>query len=393
MRQPRLGRQRHLELQPPLGEPPVQLVELDVDDPHQLIGVKPVENQHIVEAVDELRLERGAHRRHHLLLTAARPEVGRQDEDRVAEVHRAALPIREPALVEHLQQDVEHIRVGLFHLVEEHHRVGTPAHRLGQLTTLVITDVAGRSTHHAGHRVLLAILAHVDADHRPLIVEQEVGQCLGQLGLTDTGGAEEQKRSGRPVGVGDSRPSATHRVRDGLHGPLLPDDALAQLVFHPQQLGGLALQQPAGRDARPCRHHIGDVVGTDLFLEHHVGPGVSRRQRCVEFLFHLRDAAVTQLGGLGQVAVALGTLGLAAQRVELFLEFADNVDGVLLVVPARGQLGELLFVVGQFCAQLLQALLGCRVFFFGQRHLFDLESAHHPFDFVDLDGPRVDFHP
>ena len=283
--------------------------------------------------------------------------------------------------------------MGLFHLVEEHHRVRTPAHRLGQLTTLVVTDVAGRRAHQSGHRVLLAVLAHVDADHRPLVVEQEVGQRLGQLGLADTGGAEEQKRSGRPVGVGDSRPSAAHRVGDGLHGLLLPDDAPAQLVFHPQQLGGLALQQPAGRDAGPCRHHIGDVVGTDLLLEHHVGPRLSRRQRGVEFLFHLGDAAVAQLGGLGQVAVALGAVGLATQRVELFLEFADDVDGVLLVVPARGQLGKLLFVVRQFCAQLLQALLGCRVFFFGERHLFDLESAHQPFDFVDLDGTRVDLHP
>ena len=279
-------------------------------------------------------LNAAAHRGHHLLLAAARPEVGRQDQDGVAEVDRAALPVGEPAFVEHLQQHVEHVRVGLFDLVEQHHRVGPPAHRLGQLTALVVADVAGRRTHQASHRVLLAVLAHVDADHRALVVEQEVGQRLGQLGLADAGGAEEQERSGRPVGVGDPGPAAAHRVGHGLHGLPLSDHALAQLVFHPQQLGGLALQQPSGRDAGPGRHHVGDVVGTDLLLEHHVLAGLGLRQRGVELLLHLGDAPVAQLGGLGQVAVALGALGLAAQRLELFLELADDVDRVLLVLPA-----------------------------------------------------------
>src|SRR5690606_27663535 len=62
-----------------------------------------------------------------------RAEVRGQHEDRVAEVHRAALTVGEAAVVEHLQEDVEDLRVGLLDLVEQHDRVGPTAHRLGEL--------------------------------------------------------------------------------------------------------------------------------------------------------------------------------------------------------------------------------------------------------------------
>jgi hypothetical protein len=101
----------------------------------------------------------------------------------------------------------------------------------------------------------------------------------------------------------------------------------------------------------------------------------------------------TQLGGLGQITVALGPLGLPAQRVQLFLQFADDVDGVLLVLPPGGELGQFLLLVGQVGAQLLQALLGRRVFLFGQRHFFDLEPAYQPLHSSTSTGPRVDLHP
>ena len=139
--------------------------------------------------------------------------------------------------------------------------------------------------------------------------------------------------------------------------------------------------------------HVGDVVGTDLFLEHHALFCLGRRKRGVELLLYLGDTPVAQLGGLGEVAVALGALGFPTQCIELFFEFADDVNGVFLVLPLRRKAGELLLFVGQLRAQLLQPLLGRRVFFFGQRHLFDLEAAHQALDLVDLDRPRVDLHP
>ncbi len=146
--------------------------------------------------------------------TGTRAQVRRQDQDHVAEVDRAALAVGEPAVVEHLQQDVEDLRVGLLDLVEQDHGVRPAADRLGELAALVVADVAGRRTDQPRHRVLLGVLAHVDADDRPLVVEQEVRERLGQLGLADAGRAEEQERAGRPVGVGDAGPGAPDGVGD-----------------------------------------------------------------------------------------------------------------------------------------------------------------------------------
>jgi hypothetical protein len=112
------------------------------------------------------------------------------DDDGVAEVHGASLPVREPAVVEHLQQDVEHIRVGLLDLVHQDHGVRPAADGLGQVTALLVADIAGRRADESGHGVLLHELGHVDADHGLLGVEHELGQGLAQLGLADAGLAQ-----------------------------------------------------------------------------------------------------------------------------------------------------------------------------------------------------------
>src|SRR3546814_13817760 len=71
----------------------------------------------------------------------------------------------------------------LLDLVEQDHRVGAAPDRLGELAALVVADVAGGRPDEARHGVLLHVLAHVDADHGPLVVEEEVGQAAGQLRL------------------------------------------------------------------------------------------------------------------------------------------------------------------------------------------------------------------
>ena len=81
----------------------------------------------------------------------------------------------------------------LLDLIEEHHRVGLAAHRLCQLSTLIIAYIARRCTNQTGDTVLLLIFTHIDTRHHGLIVEEVVGECLSQFGLTDTGRTQEDE--------------------------------------------------------------------------------------------------------------------------------------------------------------------------------------------------------
>ena len=94
-----------------------------------------MEHDDVVDAVDELGPEVLLHDLHHRLLHLRvvrlaghlldhlRAEVRGHDDHGVAEVDGAALAVGQAAVVEHLQQHVEHVRVRLLDLVEQHHRV------------------------------------------------------------------------------------------------------------------------------------------------------------------------------------------------------------------------------------------------------------------------------
>ena len=157
--------------------------------------------------------------------------------------------------------------VRLLDLVEEDHAVRLAAHRLGQLAAFLVADVARRGADQPRDRVLLLILRHVDADHRALVVEQELRQRPRQLRLADAGRAEEDERADRPVGVLQPAAGADHRLGHRRHRLVLADDALVQLVLQVQQLLHLARQQPRHRDAGPAADHRGDVLLVDLLLE------------------------------------------------------------------------------------------------------------------------------
>ena len=159
-------------------------------------------------------------------------EVRGHDQHGVAEVDRTALAVGEPALLEDLQQRVEHVGVGLLDLVEQHDRERLAAHGLGELATLVVADVARGRADEAADRVLLHVLGHVEADQRRLVAEQELGERLGQLGLADTGWAEEDERAARTLRVLQAGPGTADRPAHGLDAVFLTDDALVELVLH-----------------------------------------------------------------------------------------------------------------------------------------------------------------
>ena len=379
----------------------LKLLELNRRHLRELGPVERLEGHHGIEPVEELRPEVLPHHREHLLLAllegrreideVLRPHVRGEDEDDIAEVDRATLAIGETSVVEHLQQDVEHLVVGLLDLVEQDHRVGPAAHRLGQLPALLVADVAGGSAHEPGDRMLLRVLAHVDAHHRALVVEQELRERLRQLGLADTGRAEEEEGAGRTIRVGDASPGTAHGVAHLSHGLGLPHDPAAELLLHPEQLLGLALEQTAGRDARPTRHHLRDVVGRDLLLDHRAAR-IRLSRHPSELFFEGRDLGVENPGGLLEVALTLGAIGDRAQVVDEHLDLTDPVEARLLGIPPCAQAAELLVLVGDLGADLLQSLLGGLVGLLGDGELLHPQTVNLTLQDIDLDGRGVDLH-
>ena len=115
-----------------------QLVEHDAGDGYEVLLVEAIEADDLVHAVDELGTQELAERLHRALavlladaaaeadaaLLAVAAGVGGHDDDGVFKVDLAAVRVGHLAVVENLQQDVQHVRVRLLDLVEENDGVG-----------------------------------------------------------------------------------------------------------------------------------------------------------------------------------------------------------------------------------------------------------------------------
>jgi hypothetical protein len=80
--------------------------------------------------------------------TVSRPPsgagVGGHDQDDVAEVALLAVVVGQLAVVHHLQQDVEQVRMRLLDLVEQQHAMRMLVDAVGQQAALVEADIARR---------------------------------------------------------------------------------------------------------------------------------------------------------------------------------------------------------------------------------------------------------
>ena len=93
--------------------------------------------------------------------------------------------------------------------------------------------------------------------------------------------------------MGRSGSETPDRAGDRAHRLGLADDVGLQRLLHPEQFRGLALEQPAGRDAGPGRDDLGDVVRADLLLDHRVRVGLGSGSG-VELPLGGRDVGVEQ---------------------------------------------------------------------------------------------------
>jgi hypothetical protein len=93
----------------------------------------------------------------------AGPGIGRHDQDDIAEIDRFAMMVGQAAIIHHLQQDVEQVRMRLFDFVEQQHAMRVLIDRIGQQSALIETDITRRRADQAADAVPLHIFAHVES--------------------------------------------------------------------------------------------------------------------------------------------------------------------------------------------------------------------------------------
>src|ERR1035437_9313910 len=276
--------------------------------------------------------------------------------------------------------------MGLLDLVEQEHGIRPAADRLRELPALLEPDVTGRRADEPRDRVLLHVLRHVNAHHRLLVVEEELGESARGFRFAHTGGPEEDERADRTVRILQSRSRAPHRVRDGMHGLGLPHHAAREFGVELREPLLLALHHSRDGNPGPLRNDIGDIICADLLLQEARTARLLRgelRLRLAQLRLELRHRAVLDLGRLAEVAGARCPLDFRAGFFDLLLEFADFAERVLLVLPLRPHRRRPLLQLREFALDDGAALLRRRVFLLLQRLPFDLELHHAAFHLVD----------
>ena len=398
-RQPVQGGLGDLQFQPLLLELGLNAPELDPGHGlHVLAGQGP-EDHHLVEAVQEFRAEVGMEglldRGLGLRRVPARIEdglaaqVGRHEHHGVAEIDSPPLAVREAAVLEHLEEEVEGAGVGLLHFVEEDDGVGAAADGLGEAAPLLVAHIAGRGPDEARGVGLVGELAHVDADQGILVVEEEFRQGPGDFGLAHARGAQEEEAPDGPLGIAQARPVAAEGIADGRQGRILAHHALAEAGLHLEQFLHLALQDPAHGNAGPAAHDGGDVGLAHLQAQHGTFLRGGRRQLFLQG----RDLAVFQAGGPLVFALQLGLFQLDAQVIQLLLEAAGPLDHLLLVLPLGAEPPQLFVELSQFLFYICKPGAACSILLLREGMPLQLQLHFAPLPDVDLRGPAVQLHP
>ncbi len=227
-----------------------------------------------------------------------------------------------------------------------------------------------------------------------LVVEEELGQRSGGLGLANTGRTEEQERAQRAIGIlqtGARGPDGVCHRDDGL---LLSHDPLTQAFLHLDQLFDFALQHLADRHAGPAADDRGDVVLVNFFFDqcpavvaafaHPLLGGCALLLEVADLV--LQSSGALPVGALGRL------LELESLLIDLFLELADGIQLLQLGLPLRLESAGLLLEAGQLLFDALQALLRGRVLFLAQALAFDLELHDASAGLIQVDRCAGSFH-
>ena len=136
------------------------------------------------------------------------------------------LGVGKMSIVEDLEQDVEHLGMGLFYFVQKDDTVVLSSHCLGELSPFIVAYVAWRCAHQPSYGMPLHELGHIQPDEGILTAKHKLRQGPHQLCLSHAGGAEEDEAANGVPGILHPGSGSPHRLGHGGDGLILPDDTL-----------------------------------------------------------------------------------------------------------------------------------------------------------------------
>src|SRR5579883_261690 len=151
--------------------------------------------------------------------------VGGDDDDGVPEVDGLAVRVGEAAIVEQLQEQVEDFRVRLLDFIEKDDAVRAAAHGLGELTGLIVADIAWRGADEPRGLVAFHEFGHVELDTGVLVSKERLRQRPRQFGFTNASRADKDEGANRSSAIMDVRAPASYGLRNGTHRLVLANDA------------------------------------------------------------------------------------------------------------------------------------------------------------------------
>ena len=384
--QPVVGLRSEHQVQATLLQPLLEMGDLKFHDPTQFLLPEGMEDDDLVDAVEKLGTEVGPQGLFdpgfHLPMAAVvtgqiqnglAGNVAGEDHDAVRKVHRPALAIRDAAVVQHLEQHVEHLGMGFLHLVQQDHRIGLAPHGLRELAPFLVAHVPGRGANEPGYGVALHILRHIKPHDGGFIVKELLRQGFAQFRLAHTGGTQEQKRGDGAPWIRQAGAGTLDGIGHAAHRLLLTHHPCMEPLLQIQQLLEFRLGKALYGDAGPLAYHLRHVLLADGLPQQSFLVALELPFSLLETLLQFGQGAVLQLRSLVEVVAAFGLLQLDLYLFNLFLQGLEIVQSTLLLCPLGHEGALLLRQIGQILVDARQPLFAGRIAFLGEGKFLHLQ--------------------
>ena len=89
--------------------------------------------------------------------------------------------------------------MSFFNFIEQHNRIRFSSYGFGKLATFFVPDITWRRSNQPRNRMTFLVFRHINADHRPFIVKEELGKSTRELGFPHARRPQKEQHAVRLV--------------------------------------------------------------------------------------------------------------------------------------------------------------------------------------------------